>query len=651
MCGIVGYYSVAENVEFNISEINKMMDSIHHRGPDARGFWADEDGHLTLGHVRLSILDLSENGSQPMQSYRQNYVISFNGEIYNFIELKKKLILLNIKFKSSSDTEVLLAAFDTWGIEKTLLQIEGMFAIALWNRREKKLFLIRDRMGEKPLFYGIQDDLFFFSSELSVLKNLKKFNIKVSKKAINTFLHLGYLEKNQTFFENIYSVPRSNFIEINLSTNKKINYENLIIKEYWNPDNSKKYNFTNFQDYSHELDSLLKNKIKDQIITDVPVGAFLSGGIDSSLIVSYMQELSINKVKTFTIGFEQNGFNEAHHAKKIANFLGTEHQELYISDREVQENIKNIVNVYDQPLGDISSVPTKILSDFVRKNVTVSLSGDGADELFCGYNRYKVFDKYYNFKFRKLLAGLLKVIPKKSIESIFSKKDSFAHQYITAARIQKFENMISKDKRSKLNYQILLMNDQSLITKILQHDSSIVDYMDLNSSYSLDDIDDKENAHLIKIMNEDLDHYLPEDILVKVDRAAMSASLETRMPFLNHKIVEFSNSLPFKYKYHDKKNMKFILKDILSKKIPENLYSRPKQGFSVPISMWLKGNLKSWMLDNLSDSSLTSTNVFIKSEINIIIRKFLNDNNSMNVQLIWNIIMIQQWMLSNKLSF
>ena len=359
----------------------------------------------------------------------------------------------------------------------------------------------------------------------------------------------------------------------------------------------------------------------------------------------------MNKVKTFTIGFEQNGFNEAHHAKKIASFLGTEHQELYISDREVQENIKNIVNVYDQPLGDISSVPTKILSDFVRKNVTVSLSGDGADELFCGYNRYKVFDKYYNFKFRKLLAGLLKVIPKKSIESIFSKKDSFAHQYMTAARIQKFENMISKDKRSKLNYQILLMNDQSLITKILQHDSSIVDYMDLNSSYSLDDIDDKENAHLIKIMNEDLDHYLPEDILVKVDRAAMSASLETRMPFLNHKIVEFSNNLPFKYKYNDKKNMKFILKDILSKKIPENLYSRPKQGFSVPISMWLKGNLKSWMLDNLSDTSLTSTNVFIKSEINIIIRKFLNDNNSMNVQLIWNIIMIQQWMLINKLSF
>lgn len=651
MCGIVGHYSTSENKEFNISEVNKMMDSIQHRGPDARGLWADEGGHLTLGHVRLSILDLSENGSQPMHSYRQNFVISFNGEIYNFIELKKKLLLLNIKFKSSSDTEVLLTAFDTWGIEKTLSQIEGMFAIALWNKREKKLFLIRDRMGEKPLFYGIQDDLFFFSSELSVLKNLKKFNVRVSKKAINTFLHLGYLEKNQTFFENIYSVPKSNFIEINLSTNKKITYENLIIREYWNINNSKKYNFNNFEDYSYELDTLLKNKINDQIVTDVPIGAFLSGGIDSSLIVSYMQELSVNKIKTFTIGFEQNGFNEAHHAKKIANFLGTEHQELYISDREIQDNIKNIVNVYDQPLGDISSVPTKILSDFVRKNVTVSLSGDGADELFFGYNRYKVFDKYYNFKFRKILANLIKTLPKKSIELFFSNKDSFTNQYITAARIQKFENMISMDKKSKLNYQILLMNDKNLVSKILQYNSSIVEYMDLNSNYNLDDIDDKENAHLIKIINEDLEHYLPEDILVKVDRAAMSASLETRMPFLNHKIVEFANSLPFKYKYYDKKNMKFILKDILSKKIPENLYLRPKQGFSVPISMWLKGDLKSWMLDNLSDASLSTTNVFIKSEIDNIIRKFLNDNNSINVQLIWNIIMIQQWMLNNKLSF
>ena len=650
MCGILGHYNLTESAESNIKTIQEMISTINHRGPDANGYWINEEKNFSIGHVRLSILDLSKNGSQPMSSHGNNLIISFNGEIYNFKKLKKELEILGVKFQSTSDTEVLLSAFETWGVDFALTKIEGMFAIALWDKKNKKLFLIRDRMGEKPLFYGFQDDLFFFSSELRVLSKIKKFKKNVSRKSINTFLHFGYLDKDQTFFEDVYSLPKANYLVVNLLNKKVLSKEDFFYKKYWDINDNTNFKYGSLEDCECQLEQLLSEKVKDQIISDVPIGAFLSGGVDSSLIVALMQEQSANNVKTFSIGFEENGFDEAPFAKKIANYIGTEHQELYISENDLMDTATNIVNTYDQPFGDISSIPTKLLSDFVKKNVTVSLSGDGGDELFFGYNRYKVYDKFYNFKFRNLLAKTIKLLPNNTIEKVFSKIDTFSFQYVTAARINKFQKMISKKKKSKINYQILLMNDQDLINRLINYPINIEDYMELNNEYDLSKIKNKKSAHLMNILNEDLNHYLPEDILVKVDRAAMSSSLETRMPFLNHKVVEFANNLPFHYKYNSNKDMKIIIKNILYKKIPKELLTRPKQGFSVPISSWLRGTLKDWMYDNLSREGLNKTNVFNSIEINKIIDQFINKNESTNTQLIWNILMLQQWMHTNGLS-
>ncbi len=645
MCGILGFYDQNKNKDEKIKIISSMMESISHRGPDSNGYWIDDKSDMVLGHVRLSIIDLSTNASQPMIASSGRYIVSYNGEIYNFLSLRKDLQEQGVKFSSSSDTEVLLQGIELWGLDQTLDKIEGMYAIALWDKLDKKLYLIRDRMGEKPLFYGFSNDKFFFSSELHSFQNTNYFPLELCRKSINTFLHFGYNEKDNTIFKNILSVPKGTYLEID--TKKSLNKKNLCeIKTYWKIKN-KKNSYHNLEEASYKLELLLKEKIRDQMISDVPIGAFLSGGIDSSIIVSMMQELSAKKIKTFTIGFQEKSFNEAVYAKEIANYIGTDHHELYIENDQLLKTVKNITDVYDQPFGDISSIPTKILSDFTRKHVTVSLSGDAGDELFFGYDRYKIFNQFYNLPFKSFLSKFVKYVPKNKIEQIFKIFDNYNFEYINASRIAKFEKLLLSNSGTVLDYHKMLSCDSKIISDIYEAYEDLENYIDFKRPFSSNLT--KNKNFIDDLICEDLDRYLPQNILVKVDRAAMSASLETRIPFLNHKIVEFADSLPMKFKYTNQNGMKSILKDIAYRRIPKKILKRSKQGFSVPIEKWLRGPLKDWMYEILNENDIKKTNVLSSDGIKNLLRDFEKKQNSQHVQLIWNIINLQKWLVQNNI--
>jgi len=642
MCGIVGFQGNIGNILEQESIIKLMMGSINHRGPDGSGSWIDPEQNITLGHQRLSIIDLSKGGHQPMESKNGRFIISYNGEIYNFHKIKKELEELDINFLSSSDTEVLIESFSHWGIEATLKKLEGMFAIALWDKKNKNLYLIRDRLGEKPLYYGLQNNIFFFSSELKALKYLVKFKKKVSRKSIDTFLHFGYFLNNETIYDDVFQVPAATYLVIPIINKKISSYDSIKINKYWHIQNNKSINNNNLENNSLKLEDLLRKKINDQMISDVPLGAFLSGGIDSSLIVALMQEQSIKKINTFTIGFTDSHFDESSSAKEIASYLGTDHNELILSESDLLKLAKNNSNIYDQPFGDLSALPTKLLTDFTKSQVTVALSGDAGDELFCGYERYKIFNKFYNVRFREYISKFVSWLPANRIENFFSRFPIDSFHYITAQRIMKFEKMLGKDKNSKGNYLSLFMSESEQVNKIFEFTPSIDDYLKLNEDFSCN-----SNDYMRNIMHHDLENYFPEDILVKVDRAAMSSSLETRMPFLNHEVIEFSQELPFDHMYSQKHEMKVILKKILSKKIPKNLFNRPKQGFSVPIVKWLKNDLRDWMHDSLSPKQLEKTGFFNSKEILNLIDNFATEKESGHVQLIWNVLMLQNWAIDN----
>ena len=543
-----------------------------------------------------------------------------------------------------------MSAFELWGIDKALEKFEGMFAIALFDKKENLLYLIRDRIGEKPLFYGFQKGLFFFSSEVRSFSSIPFFSKDISYEAVNTFLHHGYFFDDQTIYKNVKNLNAGAYLKINVSGLPE-SLDNIAqIKRYWVLKKSTiKNQYANINDATDDLDSLLKRTIQDQMISDVPLGAFLSGGIDSSLVVAIMNEVSSNKIKTFSIGFENKFFDESNYAAKIANYIGTDHNQLIINEKEILDLSISMIDSYDQPFGDVSSIPTRLVSDFAKSQVTVSLSGDAGDELFCGYDRYSIFDKYYNFPFRKPLGALIHYLPKNLIGDFFSKFPVDAFNYINARRINKLGNMLKTNRNSKYSYQSLLMHVTDMhelnIFRKEKNNYLIKYYNDLNK---IIDIDENTN-HLEYAMWNDLKSYLPNDILVKVDRAAMSVSLETRVPFLNHKIVEFARKLPLKYKYNRQQGKKIILKNLLSKKIPNHLFERPKKGFGVPIEDWLRGPLEDWMMDSLSSDQLNKSNIFNLNSINKILNNFKSEGN-LQGQLIWNILVLQNWMIKNSVT-
>lgn len=622
MCGIAGF--IGKNGHWQQDIIN-MCDKMVHRGPDAEGFWSDDNTAAVLGHRRLSILDLSENGRQPMMSHSGRYVISFNGEIYNYKLLAKELYVGNtaVNLKTGTDTEILLEAIERWGLKETLKKSRGMFAFALFDRKDRILFLARDRVGEKPLYYGKSETRFVFASELACMTGLADFNNKICPEALKIYLQHGYIPAPYSIFEDIYKLEPGTIVAVredgqDIRTDTYWSMEEAALKGQQNP-------FRGSEDEAtEELKKLLKESISLQMLADVPVGAFLSAGIDSSTIVSLMQEISSIPVKTFTIGMQDEKYNEAVFAKEIAQILGTNHTELYISEKDAQEMIPQLSYYYSEPFADSSQIPTMLVSRLAKERVTVALSGDGGDELFAGYSYYSYVNSVW---------GQIERVPK-PLRGVGG----------WAARNVPLLNKTKLAQKGKVLCKspeklYCWARTNSFNKKILKKDINAYSKNDLCESWILD-----ECQHNLMLM--DLQMYHPDDILVKVDRAAMASSLETRIPMLDVNVIEFAWSLPFQYKKSEDITKK-VLKDILYQYVPKELMERPKTGFSIPIDKWLRqGRLKEWGEDILGSPSLVEENFFNYQEIRKIWDNFIQ-NGIWNYTL-WYLLVFFEWKNSIK---
>ena len=650
MCGITGFYSKTSSNFNNI--ILKMNSAIAHRGPDSNNIWQEKNSGIIFGHQRLSILDLSTAGNQPMVSNSGRYIITYNGEIYNHLEIRKQLnkINSNIKWKSNTDTETLLEALELWGFEKTLKKIVGMFAFGLWDKRNRSLILVRDRIGEKPLYFGWQgkgdNKVFLFGSELKALKAHPEFSREINRDAIALQLRHNYIPDPYSIYKDIYKLLPGHYLELT-QDNLKRNFLPTP-KIYWSLTESAIYGNNNQLTQSDEsiqsdLEKRLKLSVKQKMISDVPLGAFLSGGIDSSTIVALMQSQSNHPIKTFTIGFNEDDYNEAQHAKKIAKHLGTDHTELYFSSKTAMEVIPKLSTIYDEPFSDNSQIPTFLLSQLAKQDVKVALSGDGGDELFCGYNRYMStnnWSKKFNsvpISLRKILAYAVKLISQKNWNKLFKLLPGLNQHINYGHKIHKGAKALEANKLSDLYYILIShwQNPTEVVTNSKESQTFLSEFKPELLNF---------NNHQ-KMMMLDLITFLPNSILVKVDRASMSSSLETRVPFLDHKLIEHSWRIPHSLKFRNGKG-KWILRQILSNYVPANLTERSKTGFGIPISTWLRGPLRDWAENLLNEKRLTQEGYFNPKLIRIKWQEHLSNKYNWQYDL-WNVLMFQAWIDSN----
>jgi asparagine synthase (glutamine-hydrolysing) len=634
MCGFTGYFNSSL---FEPSILQNMGDAIAHRGPDANGIWYDNSVGIGVCHRRLSIIDLSEAGSQPMTSKSRKYVIAFNGEIYNYKELKKELSnQFDIQWNGHSDTEVILEAFELWGIDKTITKLIGMFAIFLFSKEDRKIFLIRDRAGEKPLYFGWQKQTLFFGSELKSFIQNPFFEKEICTEALADFFQYNYVPSDKCIFKGIKKLKPGFYYELDLDSKKASE------KQYWSLFDSKikSIGSNNPNDIVNSLDHLLKEVISDQLITDVPLGAFLSGGVDSSTIVAIMQQISEKPVKTFSIGFTDPDFDEAIFAKQVAQHLGTDHTELYLESNDALSVIPDLPNIYDEPFSDSSQIPTFLVSKLAKTEVTVSLSGDAGDELFGGYNRYLMASNTWG-KLSKFPQSLRKISGKimlsqstETWDQVYKKIKYFLPEKLEMTnfgdKIHKAAKIIdSKDISAMYRGLISHWNPNEIISESIKYtDSNLFNF---NGNYT----------EIENMMNWDFLTYLPDDILVKVDRAAMSNSLETRVPLLDHRIIEFAHQLPFEFKIQKGKG-KWILREVLYKYVPKELIERPKRGFGIPLDSWLRGPLKEWTYSVLSKENLEKHNLLNIRSIELKLDEHMSGKRNWQY-LIWDVLMFQSW--------
>ena len=625
MCGIAGFCNHPLDWKKNIEKMNKRM---YHRGPDAGGIWANEDASVVFGHRRLSIVDLSENGAQPMYSASKRYICVFNGEIYNYKTIKDKLLKERkvSTFRGTSDTEVLLEAFEAYGIRETISMCKGMFAIALLDRKTGRLTLIRDRVGEKPLYYGFVNGSFVFSSDIGSISVLDGFNNEIDTKVLQLYFIHGYIPAPYSIYKDIYKLDAGCMLEIDKP------YKEPKISTYWSVREVAKQGEANpfkgsREEAADELERLLKLSIKDQMVADVPVGAFLSAGIDSSTIVALMQAQSTNKVKSFTIGMDDPQYNEAIFAKDIAKHLGTEHTELYITAEDAKAVIPKLSWMFGEPFADSSQIPTYLVSKMTREHVTVSLSGDAGDELFCGYVSYSSIDRIwgkmrnYPYGIRKLCSSIMTVCPLIKNKQILQTK---AH-LLGAKSAEHLYELSNAQEASNLN---IALEKQAHLYK--------------HNTYPYGDLKDPQSS----IMLMDMEVYHPDDILVKVDRTAMAVSLETRVPMLDKDVIEFAWTIPMEYKKQGTDG-KLVLKDVLYKYVPKEMMDRPKKGFSIPISKWLREPLLREWAESLIDRKLLAEQGILDTDEVWRIWKDFTDNGNWRIQ-IWYILMFQSWMLDQR---
>lgn len=629
MCGIAGYFS-SRAPEIGGGVLMAMGDAIAHRGPDDQGAWFDAEAGIGFVHRRLAIVDLSEAGHQPMASHSFRYIIVFNGEIYNHLDLRKALEVQGQapEWRGHSDTETLLAGFDAWGIDATLQRAVGMFAFALWDRDERVLHLARDRMGEKPLYYGWSNGCFLFGSELKALRAHSAFDAYIDRDAVAELLRFQYISAPRTIFTGFAKLPPGTILSLSLDA------PDAEPRPYWTLAGSIRRGMMrpfsgNFDDAVEMLETLLEDAIGLQMMADVPVGAFLSGGIDSSLIVALMSHVASQPVKTFSIGFSENEFDEAPFARQVAEHLGTEHTEFYVTPNDALAVIPRLPQLYDEPLADVSSIPTLLVSGLARSRVTVSLSGDAGDELFGGYATYQSAGRFLKWhgmpdKAKRPLANIAH-----GIGQLASRMKRGA----LARRMALLENVLNAADHDQLTDRLVGHWSGAALPVI---GSSFGDTR--NSSQ----FDPLRLDPLTRMMARDMMNYLPDDVLAKVDRAAMSVSLETRVPFLDHRIVEFAMSLPLDFKIRNGVG-KAALRELLYRHVPRTLVDRPKKGFGVPLAAWLRGPLREWAEDLLNEDRLKADQLFNSGAIRNALDEHLSGRRDRHNDL-WPVLMVQQWM-------
>lgn len=626
MCGIVGFF---QSEIFTSSKdtqecLQSMTDSIIYRGPDSEGHWYDLDDQIALGHRRLAILDLSESGHQPMLSDDDRYVIAFNGEIYNHLEIRQEIesSIPTIIWKGHSDTETLLKAIQVFGWEETLQKLVGMFAIALWDQQEKELTLARDRMGEKPLYWGWSGGTLLFASELKALKAHPAFNAEIDRDALALLLRYNYIPAPYSIYCGIKKLLPGHFVKVKIGQTR----EDVSPISYWSLKETVEKGISSpFIGSDAEAIDLLEHTIKQsllgQMTADVPLGAFLSGGVDSSTIVALMQAESKQPIKTFAIGFDEPGYNEAKYAKAVAEHLGTEHTEFYVTAKDALEIVQLLSSIFCEPFADSSQIPTYLVSKMAKQHVTVALSGDAGDELFGGYNTYQLLPKIWSIlsplptPFRKLAAKLLSGLP-------------------MPEKLLKLVEVLPVDNRADF-YNLVIShwkNSEQLVIGAKKVPTALTD----KSQWS--NVDSFEEW----MMSIDAQQYMVDDILVKVDRAAMANSLEVRVPMLDHRVVELAWQLPIDIKIRDKSG-KWVLREVLYKYVPKELIERPKKGFSIPLAQWLRGPLREWAELLIAEKRLIEEGYFYPDKIRQAWEEHLQGKKD-NSSKLWSVIMFQSWL-------
>ncbi len=645
MCGFVGVLGFSDGYKGRIiSTLKEMSQFILSRGPDSSGIWISDDFNVGFSHRRLSIVDTSDFGSQPMVASSGRYVIAFNGEIYNHASLRKKCSSFDPGFcwLGESDTESLLSSIDLFGLDETLNEITGMFAFSLWDNIKECMYLVRDRTGEKPLYYsklgGGDGGPLVFGSNLQSLRKFPGFNNSISSAALSRFVALGYIPQPQTIYDDAY--------KISPGTYARFDSKGLLVSEvrYWDPCTSTRFSrpepMKSDGQYINELDTILSQVIEQQMLADVPVGAFLSGGIDSSLIVGIMQHQSAIAVNSYSIGFEDRQFDESRYATSVASHIGTCHTNIILSSSDALSSLTSIVSAYDEPFADSSQIPTFLVSKLAKQDVTVSLTGDGGDELFGGYRRHVSFNRYSKLIFSLPLSA--RKVFSKLVSFIFlenTKLISILERSIGITRLeQKLVKLVEVANYSDFNdlYNRLLTNrnykSEVLLTRFLDNVICAIAGLDHLGDSSLN------------MMMRDFVGYMSDDVLVKVDRAAMAVSLETRAPFLDRRVMDFALSLPFDLKIR-KQQSKWILRNLLDQYVPRGLIDRPKAGFGIPLAAWLRLELKEYGIMSLNKEAISRQGFF-----NPVLVYRLWDEHQQGVDRsneLWPIIMFQQWLQLN----
>ncbi|WP_029773225.1 asparagine synthase (glutamine-hydrolyzing) [Pseudoalteromonas sp. TB51] len=649
MCGIVGFFEVNQGKDLSVKTelIKSMARSINHRGPEQNGIFNNLENSLYLAHLRLAIHDLSPTGVQPMHSQCGKYTIVFNGEIYNYKDLKAELVVdEDVFWKGSSDTEVLIEYISRKGIKATLEKLNGMFAFALYNKVKDTLTLARDRFGEKPLYVYNDNRSLAFSSELKPIEIFQP-SLTLNHNSIATQLKYSYIPAPYSIYNEVFKLPAGHYLEIDLADIKTCSLEKAI--PFWNIHdeirNAKAEQESDLKGSINKIENALKNSVKLRMDSDVPFGAFLSGGIDSTCIVALMQEQASKPIDTFSIGFNNDNYNEAHHAKEVAKVLGTNHHELYLESKDMLDYIPKLQSIYDEPFADSSQIPTFMVSKFAKKNVTVALTGDSGDELFAGYNRHLLASRLeasferYPLSLRKTFGSAVTSISPKTYDKLAfflklilgnrfdfnrlgDKVHKFAGAFAAKNGFELYKNLIST---SVTHRELLLKGrDVNILSKAIFEDENF------NTSE--------------KMMIQDTLSYMQHDILTKVDRASMANSLETRVPFLDNDVFRAAWSIPFEHKIYNGQT-KYPLRKIISKYVPDTLMKRPKAGFGVPISDWLRGDLREWAESLLSEKSIILSGSMDYNAVQKIWKEHKSGKFNHQYEL-WNILMLQQWLVN-----